>query len=113
MIEGMKIARNAAERCERQAQSFVRARPEREVGMSNERTRSRFELLTPLSSRLCRISANLLITDPIFRELTILMTQHAVVRFIILSSKRLKLVPVRLCRGIFTERFYECNNAGC
>jgi hypothetical protein len=38
MIEAMKIARFAAERCECWAQSFVRARPKREVGMSNERT---------------------------------------------------------------------------
>ena len=39
MTEAMKIARFAAERCECWAQSFVRARPKREVGMSDERIR--------------------------------------------------------------------------
>jgi hypothetical protein len=43
MIEAMKIVRFAPERCKYWAQSFVRARPERGVGMSNER--SRFEQL--------------------------------------------------------------------
>ena len=38
MIEAMKIARIAAEGCEYWAQSFVCARPKKEVGMSNERT---------------------------------------------------------------------------
>jgi hypothetical protein len=46
MIEAMKIARIAAEGCECWAQSFVCARPKKEVGMSNERA-SRFERLTP------------------------------------------------------------------
>jgi hypothetical protein len=36
MSEEMKIARFAAERCECWAQSFVHARPKREVGVSNE-----------------------------------------------------------------------------
>ena len=63
MIEAMKIARSAAEGRECWAQSFVRRRPKREVGMSNERT-SRLDRLKTQSLRLCRISANLMITDP-------------------------------------------------
>jgi hypothetical protein len=38
MIEAMKVARFAAQRNECWAQSFVRARPKREVGMSNKPT---------------------------------------------------------------------------
>jgi hypothetical protein len=44
MSEVMKIARIATEGTEFWAQSFVRVRPKREVGMSNERT-SPFERL--------------------------------------------------------------------
>jgi hypothetical protein len=44
MSEAVKIARFAADRCECWAQSFVRRKPKREVGMGNERTSS-FERL--------------------------------------------------------------------